>query len=366
MKHEYLTAALFFVFTAAFFYLFYELMAPYFAPICWAAVFTLVFYPVYKWFVKNRWFKLPSWLASGVTCVVVVIVIIGPLTYLVIALIGEITTAVDTVNTMYKNGELDSLFSVQIPFVDTIREQLSKYYDISQINLDELAKDGINRISTIVLKQTSWVVANGTKALFYFVLMMFTMYYFFLDGVRLVGKVKRLIPIHNPQQVDTIVDKLYSVTHATMYWGTLIALLQGLVGGIVFALVGISSPVFWGALMAFLAIIPIVGASMVYLPAGLILLLGGHYWQGIVVLAVGFGVISQIDQFLRPIVMARGAQIHPLLLFFSIMGGIGLWGILGMVVGPLIAAVFITLLDILDFRMNPTEESPIITGKKAK
>ena len=85
------------------------------------------------------------------------------------------------------------------------------------------------------------------------------------------------------------------------------------------------------------------------------MILGGHYIKGIIILAVGGVVISQIDNFLRPIVISKGSQIHPLLLFFSIMGGISLFGLLGLVVGPLIAVVFVTILDILDYRMNPQE-----------
>jgi len=189
-------------------------------------------------------------------------------------------------------------------------------------------------------------------------LTLFTMYYFFIDGERLVAKVKRLIPLSDADQVESIFAQLHSITHATMFGGTMVALLQGFIGGVLFAAVGIGSPVFWGALMAFLAIIPFVGASIVYIPAGIILILGGSWIKGIVVLAVGGVIISQIDNVVRPLLISKGAQIHPLLLFFAIMGGISLFGILGLVVGPLIAAVFMTLLHILDFRLNPERESP--------
>jgi predicted PurR-regulated permease PerM len=136
-----------------------------------------------------------------------------------------------------------------------------------------------------------------------------------------------------------------------------VALIQGILGGILFFSVGIPSPVFWGAIMAFLSIIPVVGAFIVYVPAGVILIIGGSYVKGIVVLGVGAVVISQVDSVLRPLIIAGKASMHPLLLFFAIMGGIALFGLLGVVLGPMIAAIFLTLLKIFEFKLHPEAEA---------
>ena len=114
--------------------------------------------------------------------------------------------------------------------------------------------------------------------------------------------------------------------------------------------------------MAFLSIIPFIGAFIVYIPAGLILIIGGSYIKGLIVILVGIAIISQIDNVLRPVLISGKASIHPLLLFFTIMGGIYLFGILGLVIGPLITAVFLTLLRIFEFKLHPDDDNPV-TGE---
>jgi predicted PurR-regulated permease PerM len=140
-----------------------------------------------------------------------------------------------------------------------------------------------------------------------------------------------------------------------MQGGVVVALLQGVLGGALFAIMGISSPIFWGAIMAFLAIIPIVGASIVYIPAGIILIIGGSYVKGIIVIAIGSLVISQTDQVVRPLLISGRAEMHPLLLFFSIMGGIMLFGLLGLVMGPIIAAVFVTVIKDIEEKLHSND-----------
>jgi predicted PurR-regulated permease PerM len=352
MKREYLLVALFLLIAAIFLYLFYRIIIPFFVPITWAAVFVIIFFPLYEWVCK----KVKSrGLASLLLCLFIVILIIGPITYLFAALVNEAADAVAKVNGMYKSGQLDKILAIDLPWIDAVKQKLNQYYDLSKVNLDELIKDSIDRVAGIIFNQTSWLIANATKTIFYFILMVFTMYYFFKDGKAIIGKIKKLMPI-SPEQVELTFCHLRDVIQATMYGGVVVALIQGLLGGILFAVVGIPSAVFWGAIMAFLSLIPFLGAFIVYVPAGIILLLGGSYIKGIVVIAVGTLVISQSDNVIRPYLISGRTSMHPLMLFFAIMGGIYLFGLLGIVVGPLIAAVFVTLLRIFEFKLHPQEE----------
>jgi len=142
-----------------------------------------------------------------------------------------------------------------------------------------------------------------------------------------------------------------------MYGGVVIALLQGILGGILFWIIGIPSPVFWGAIMAFLAIIPVVGAFIVYVPAGIILVLSGSVAKGIIVILVGSLVISQVDNVIRPYLISGRTSLHPLLLFFTILGGIALFGLLGLIIGPMIAAGFTILLQVFEMRLHPDDNA---------
>lgn len=361
MKREYLTTSLFVLMMGLFFYLFYRIVIPFFVPICWAAVFVIIFFPLYKKLlvrVKSRR------LTSLMMCLFIIAVIVGPIAYLFVALVSEAADAMAKVNEMYKNGQLDNLFSIQLPWIDTIMEKLKSYYDISGIDLHKLAKDTIDKAGGVIINQTSWLIANGTKTVFYFILMVFTLYYFFKDGERVVDRIKLLMPLP-ADQVNTTFQHLRDVIQATMYGGVVVALIQGVLGGIMFAIFGISSPIFWGAIMAFVSIIPFVGAFLIYIPAGLILLVGGSYVKGILVITIGTLLISQIDNLIRPLLISGRTEMHPLLLFFSIMGGIALFGLLGLVIGPLIGAVFVTLLRILELRLHP-QATPVSAPENDK
>ena len=352
MKREHVLFTLLLSVSAAIFYLFYSLMAPFFVPICWAAVLAIVFYPLYlKLRRRVRW----SGLAALLMCILIVILIIGPITYLFIALVQEASDAVTAVNDWYTSGELNSMLDVNVPWLNTAKEKLAPYYDLSKVNLDEIVKDAVGRVGGAVINQTRWLITNGTKAVFYFVLMVFAMYYFFRDGETTVNKIKRLMPL-TPKQTATAFEQLREVIQATMYGGVAIALLQGFLGGLMFLIVGLPSPVFWGAFMAFLSFIPVVGAFLVYIPAGVILILSGSTVKGIVVILFGSLVISQVDNLLRPFLISGRTSLHPLLLFFTLLGGIALFGLLGIVVGPIIAAAFVILLNILDMRLHPEDE----------
>lgn len=348
MKKEYTTAALFLLITAIIFYLFYQVIIPFVVPISWAAVLAVIFFPLYERLRKRL---RMSGVASLIMCIIILLLIVGPVTYVFIALVNEAADAVSEVNRMYKSGQLDNILAFDMPWVGTFREKLAPYYDISQIKIDEIVKDTIDRVSGVILNQTSWLLTNGTRTIFYFVLMIFSLYYFFKDGEKLIRRSKRLIPLP-PERINETFRSLRDVIQATIYGGGVVALIQGVLGGVMFAIFGIPSPVFWGAIMAFLSIIPFVGAFVVYIPAGILLMLGGSYIKGLLVIVIGVVVVSQIDNLVRPYLISGRTQMHPLLLFFSIMGGIAMLGLLGLVVGPMIAAIFDTILRVLEFRMH--------------
>lgn len=351
MKREYFLISLFFLITASIFVLFYQIIVPFFVPIAWAAVFAIIFYPMYEKLLARVKRK---GLTAAMACIIIVGLIIGPLTYLFVAVVYQAAGAVAKVNELYNSGELNQWLDFDIPMWHAAKEKLSEYYDISQIKFDEIAKDAINKVSGVVVNQTTWIVTNGTKAVFYFGLMIFAMFYFFRDGELIMAKISRLLPLSR-SQIKTAFSELRDVIQATMYGGVVIALLQGVLGGLLFVFMGISSPIFWGAVMAFLALIPLVGASIVYIPAAIILMLSGSMVKGIVVMAIGTLIISQVDNVIRPLLISGKTSLHPLLLFFTILGGISLFGLLGLVVGPMIAAAFTILLGVFETRLHPDE-----------
>jgi predicted PurR-regulated permease PerM len=139
-----------------------------------------------------------------------------------------------------------------------------------------------------------------------------------------------------------------------------IALIQGVLGGMLFWIVGIPSSLFWGTIMAFLSILPFIGAFIVYIPAAVILILSGSYIKGMIVLAFGTLIVSQVDNFLRPYLVSGRTSMHPLILFFAIAGGVAMFGLVGIVVGPLVAAALLTLIEIMELKVNQSDDtSPV-------
>ena len=347
MKREYILTALFFLIVSVFFYMFYQLMVPFFTPIAWAAILVIVFYPVYGWLSIR--IKSP-WLASLVACILLFIIIIGPAIYLLASLVGEAANAVQLVNETYKSGNLKEYLSLNIPFFDAVKNKLTDYPQLAEVDFETIIKDAVTTITKAIGSQATTVIANITKTFFYFLLMLFTMFFFFRDGDQIVEFLKKITPLKK-EQVGLLYSHMREVIEGTMYGGLVIALVQGVLGGILFVIVGIPSPVLWGSVMAFLAFIPVVGPSLVYIPAGIILLVSGSPIKGIIIITVGLG-ISQIDNFLRPHLFAGKTEMHTLLMFFSIMGGIIIFGLLGIVLVPLITAVFMSLLKVFEISID--------------
>ena len=157
-----------------------------------------------------------------------------------------------------------------------------------------------------------------------------------MGGVAVVGEKKE----------QMLFDRFTSTARATLKSTFIIGGIQGLLGGIVFWITGIQGALVWGVVMGALSVLPAVGAFMVWLPAGLITLALGNIWQGVTILLMGFLVIISIDNFLRPPLVGRDTQMHPLVVLFSTLGGLVIFGVSGFVIGPIIAALYISIISI--------------------
>jgi predicted PurR-regulated permease PerM len=175
--------------------------------------------------------------------------------------------------------------------------------------------------------------------------MLYLLFFFLRDGETLVRYFQRLIPFGDEK--ERILFRRFASTTRAVVKGTLVvSFAQGFVGGIIFFIAGVSSPVLWGAAMALMATIPAVGTIVIWLPAGLILLAGGALWQGIVVLLGGALVVGSIDNLLRPILVGRDTAMPDALVLLAILGGITSFGMAGIIIGPVIAALFLSIWDL--------------------
>lgn len=193
-----------------------------------------------------------------------------------------------------------------------------------------------------VIQETSRGTFEVVAVLF---VTLFTMFYFFRDGQELLARLRSLVPMA-PSYQDDIIARFSSVTRATMRGTLLIGILQGVLATITLWIFGVGSAVLWGVVTAVLSVLPVVGAWIVLYPAGLIQMATGHFWQGAGILIVTTVVVVNVDNFVRPRLVGQEAGMHDLMVFFSTLGGIGMFGAMGFLVGPVIAALFLSVLQI--------------------
>lgn len=350
LKKEHILLTILFGLVLLALFLFYRILAPFLVPLCWAAIFVVIFYPLYQ--KADTYIKSPN-LRSFLFTVLVVFLIIAPAVYLGVALAQEAMSMFDFSKEWVNQGKIDALLDIKTsPFYVLLQDKLSPYVDLSQIDLKVIIEKGLQSVSRTALTQTTRVLTNAGIVIFDFSLMVFFMFYFFRDGEKLFNQIMEAVPADSDKSWKTL-KHLRRVIESTMYGGVVVSLLQGFIGGLLFLIMGLPSPVFWGAFMAFLAFIPIVGPSLIYIPAGLILILTGSSIKGILLIVIGTIIVSQIDNLLRPMLVSGKTGMHTMLLFISILGGIYVFGLLGIVLGPFIAAVFVTIFDV--FRLRLTE-----------
>jgi len=176
--------------------------------------------------------------------------------------------------------------------------------------------------------------------------MVFIMFFLLRDGKDIANKVKRLLPLKKHYQ-KRVFEKSKEVTFAVVYGHLSVALIQGALGGIGFLILGVSSPLLWGLVMAFAALIPFVGTPLVWLPVALFRIFNGFstgnnslLLNGILLFLYGALIVSTIDNFLKPKIIGDKAEVHPILVLLGVLGGLKLFGIIGIVIGPVILAIF--------------------------
>jgi predicted PurR-regulated permease PerM len=355
MKKEYFRLFIFAGLTILAGYLFYRMLQPFLTPLCWGAIFAIVFYPIYE--KLRRWIKSDTLRAIVVT-LLVLIVIIGPVAYLGVALVQEAITMFDHFSGWVDSGKLTALNDLKnTPIYQMLQTRLAPYVDLSHLDLQVILENSMKTISTFALNQATGILTNTGKMLFQFILMIFFLFFFIRDGKALLDQIKAVIPLSPDKAAATVAD-LKKIVQSNMYGGLVVALIQGFLGGTLFLIMGLRSPVFWGAFMAFLALLPLIGPFLIYIPAGIILVLTGSPIKGILLIAIGSVVVSQVDNFLRPILASRDTGMHTMLLFISIMGGAAVFGLIGIVLGPVIAAVFVTVFDIFRLKLMETNGTP--------
>jgi predicted PurR-regulated permease PerM len=207
--------------------------------------------------------------------------------------------------------------------------------------------DGAKGIANFIFQNLRDLTQNTVIFIAQFAIMLYTLFFFIRDGAAFLEILARLFPLGHER--ERMLLKSFSVTaRATLKVTLIIGGLQGLLGGFLFFFLDVKGALTWGVVMIFSSIIPGAGCSIVWLPAAIIMILMGHLWKGIIILAFGALVISMVDNFLRPLLLGHDVQMHPLLIFLSTLGGIMLFGISGFVLGPIVTSLLLAFWKMYD------------------
>jgi predicted PurR-regulated permease PerM len=313
-------------------YLLYLLFRPFLTPLLWAAILAAFFHGPYKQ-MERLWGKSA---AAGVSTAVVTVVIIVPVLLVMTAFVEQAAAAVSSVDLSVQS---EGFGRVQRLWARAQAHQLGANLP----DLEDVVKQSTTWMAGMVAGQAGAFLRNVVVLIVDLVVTLFAVFFFFRDGDAIMAAVRRALPFEADQS-EQMISQASELIQASVAAGLSVAVVQGALGGITFAALGLGAAVFWGVVMAFFALLPI-GAWIVWAPAAIWLMLSGNVARGITLLAIGAGVIGLVDNFLRPALLSGRTQLNGLLVFVSLLGGISAFGFLGLVIGPVIMATAIGVLD---------------------
>lgn len=322
-------------------YLLYLIFSPFFVPLFWAVALVILFYPYYTWVLNIT--KRKS-LSSLIVCVSIALFIMVPLAVMGAALASDFFNAYQKAQNYIKNLAIGS------PDQDSIAMYLRKYIgqghyvSVSGTDIKEVLSNTAKTIASYAAETLTVFLKGLAGFVFNLILSFFAMFFLFKDGDALIGVLKEILPVPEKEKGD-IINRTRDVISASIYGGVAVGAVHGLLGGLMFLALGIFAPILWGFSMFIVSFLP-VGTIMVWGPAAVYLLIKGHAAKAAVLSAWGLILIVFTDYILRPAIISGKTDMHPLLLFFGILGGVTVFGLVGIIAGPLIVSIGLAMVEI--------------------
>ncbi|MGH9971385.1 MAG: AI-2E family transporter [Pyrinomonadaceae bacterium] len=325
------------VVTAIALYLCWLMLKPFVGVLGWATVLVICFYPVHRRLEKR--IKRSS-LSALLSCLLVILTILVPVVFVTIAVFKELSGAVQNLQ-----AAVAYVLDPNSPVTGRMLHWLDQYVNIEQLRSEQYFIEQIKGRGGSIAGQTLGFLGGVVGVIVQMFFVIFTMYYFFRDGDKIFAAVRDLLPLDR-EQATAIMARTGEVIGASVYGVFAIAIIQGTLGGLAFWALGLPSAIVWGVAMIFLSMIPMLGAFLVWVPAAIYLAVTGHPVKAILLVLWGTLVIGMIDNFLRPKLVGSRTKLHELLIFFSVLGGLQVFGVLGIVLGPVVLAITMALVDV--------------------
>jgi len=280
--------------------------------------------------------------ASLLTLLAVFLLIVVPIVLISAAVTNEAVTLYQRV----ASGEIN--VSEQVAQVEALLPRLTRRAAELGVDLDRVRAGAGSAAVSVSRTLASRLLAVGQGA-FTFVLLLvvtfYTLFFFLKDGEHLVDRLVRALPLGDARE-RRLLTKFAAVTRATVKGTFVVAIVQGVIGGVTFAFLGLGSPILWGVTMGLMSLVPAVGAAIVWIPAAAFLFATGEFGQGAILVGVGAGIIGLVDNALRPILVGQDAGMPDYVILLSTLGGIAAFGVSGLIIGPIVAGLFLTVWEI--------------------
>jgi predicted PurR-regulated permease PerM len=332
-ERERITVLLFYAAVLLLGYLVVRIFAPFFVPLAWAAVLAIFVYPSHE----NVAARYGTTRAAVISTIVVALVIIGPGLAVLTAFVQESRAALIGLD----REALAGRFALLEQAWERIRGLIP---GAEAVDLGGLIDATISRTGGALAARVGGVLADLAVVLFQLFVTLLALFFLLRDADDIMRYIRRVLPFEELRR-ERMIRQIRDLVYVSIAAGLLIATLQGLAGGVVFALLGLAAPVFWGVIMGFLALLPLVGTWVVWLPASIYLMTTGNAGKGILLLVLGATIVASIDNILRPAMLAGRARMNGLLMFISLLGGVSVFGFIGLVVGPVITAIVSSLFE---------------------
>ena len=320
--------------------LFLYLLKPFFFPIFWAAVVAGIFRPLYRR-INDR-LNRPSF-STAILFLIIVLIIFLPALIIGTLVFRESLHLYETLKPDAQNIDrnfrhiIDAL--ADNPFADLFR--------INRAFLVEKTAEVVRGITNYIFVHLKELTQNTIGLIVKMAIMLYTLFFFIRDGEKFLRMAMRLSNLGMGRE-RFLYERFIVTARSTLKVTLIIGGIQGILGGLIFIATNVEGALTWGLLMILTAIIPVVGCSIIWAPAGILMLLTGHIWEGVLILAAGVLVISTVDNLLRPILIGKDVEMHPLLIFLSMLGGIVLFGFSGFVIGPIVTSLFLSILQMYE------------------
>ena len=315
-------------------YLCWLMLKPFIGVLRWAAVLTMSFEPIHRRILERT--RSPN-LSALLACLFVVLAIGVPAGLLTWAIIHELTPALSGVE-----AGLTGLLSPDSPITGPAIVWLGEHVDIEKFRAQ--AAEQLGGLGTALASRTIGIVGSVLGTFVQGLFVVFVMYYLFRDGRQVRGALSSAIPLRH-RQTYGIFMRTREVVSASVYGVLVISAVQGALGGLAFWVLGLPAAVLWSVAMMFLSLIPMTGAFIVWIPAAIYLAVTGSWIKAIILTLWGVFFISLVDNFLRPKLVGERAKLHELFIFFAVLGGLHVFGLLGIVLGPVVLAIALALFD---------------------